>query len=174
MSQVYSNDTSGPRMRKAQFSKIVVTKDLFKKFLNEFPEHKGMTWNTFYKSWLEIAEKIRYEAVNNPLGVKMGSYTGELKVQYIPYKMDIPNIPASREAGEIVNNFNFESKGKPARVKWERRAAARFNKILQFYAFDETRELTIAAGKHISENPNSIRVSRVTVGGQVNIWTQKR
>jgi hypothetical protein len=161
-------------MRKAEFSKIVVTKELFKKFLEEFPEHKDMTWDIFYKSWLEIAEKIRYEAVNNPLGVKLGSYTGELKVQYIPYKMDIIDHAASEEHGEEVHHFNFDSKGKPARVKWERRWAARFNKVLQFYAFDETRELTEAAGEYIVKNPNSIRVARVTVGGKPNIWTKKR
>ena len=169
---LYSIDRKAPRMRKGEFSKMVITKELFSKFLKEFPEYKGMKWPQFYGTWLEIAEKIRYEAVNNPLGVKLGGYTGELKVQYIPYKMNIPLEKESNEAGERVFAQNFESKGKPACVKWERRWAVKFNKILQFYAFDETRELTKAAGEYIAKNPTAIRVSRITIGGP-SVWRAK-
>ncbi len=172
MKPVYSNDRKAPRMRKAEFSKMVVTRELHKKFVKEFPEYKNMKWEEFYKSWLDIAEKIRYEAVNNPLGVKLGSYTGELKVQYIPYKMDVVDIGNSQKQGEEVRPHNFDSKGKPARVKWERRWAVKFNKILQFYAFDETRELTKAAHEYIVKNPTKIRVSQITIGGH-SIWRPK-
>lgn len=172
MKPTYSNDRKAPRMRKGEFSKMVVTKELFSKFIKEFPEHKGMKWEDFYNNWLDIAEKIRYEAVNNPLGVKLGAYTGELKVQYIPYKMEILSKEETAKAGEPVYVQNFESKGKPARVKWERRWAVKFNKILQFYAFDETRELTKAAHEYIIKNPTGIRVARITIGGQ-SVWRSK-
>lgn len=169
---VYSHDRKAPRMRKGEFSKMVVTRDLYKKFIKEFPEYKDMKWEDFYTNWLEIAEKIRYEAVNNPLGVKLGSYTGELKVQYIPYKMEVISNNESRKLGEVVRPFNHDSKGKPARVKWERRWAVKFNKILQFYAFDETRELTKAAHEYIVNNPTKIRVSHITIGGH-SVWRPK-
>ncbi len=173
MKPVYSNNRKAPRMRKAEFSKMVVTKELYKKFIKEFSEYKDMQWNEFYSKWLEIAEKIRYEAVNNPLGVKLGSYIGEIKVQYIPYQMEILSREESRRQGEVVNVHNFDSKGKPARVKWERRWAAKFNKILQFYAFNETRELTKAAHEYIVNNPTAIRVARITIGGTPSVWRPK-
>lgn len=169
---IYSNDRKAPRMRKGEFSKMVITRELFSKFQKEFPEHKDMTWKEFYDSWLEIAEKVRFEAVNNPLGVKLGSYTGELKVQLIPYKMDVIDRGNSDKMGEEIHPHNFESKGKPACVKWERRQAVKFNKILQFYAFDETRELTTKAGKYIMNNPTKIRVAPITIGGH-SIWRPK-
>lgn len=159
-------------MRKGEFSRMVVTRDLFKKFQREFPEYKDMKWEEFYDNWLDIAAKIRHAAVNNPLGVKLGAYTGELKIQWIPYKMDIESRIESEKAGEKITAHNFESKGKPARVKWERRWAVKFNKILQFYAFDETRELTKAAHEYIVNNPTLIRVARVTIGGN-SVWRQK-
>lgn len=172
MDPVYNNDRKAPRMRKGEFSKMVVTKELFSKFQKEFPEYSNMKWDEFYNTWLDIAEKIRYEAVNNPLGVKLGGYTGELKIQYIPYKMATINKGESQKMGEKIAPQNFDSKGKPARVKWERRWAVKFNKILQFYAFDETRELTKAAGEYIVNNPTSIRVARVTLGGH-SVWRPK-
>lgn len=160
-------------MRKGEFSKMVVTKDLHQKFIKEFPEYHDMTWIDFFNSWLEIAEKIRKEVVDNPLGVKLGSYTGELKIQYIPYKMEIRDEVESEKQGEEIFLHNFDSKGKPARVKWERRQAVKFNKILQFYAFDETRELTTAAHKHVLNNPNSIRISKHTICGP-SPWRPKK
>lgn len=152
---------------------MVITKDLFKKFQNEFPEYKDMKWIDFYNNWLAIATKIRDAAVNNPLGVKLGSYIGELKVQWIPYKLEVESRGESNKAGEKVSPHNFDSKGKPARVKWERRWAVKFNKILQFYAFDETRELTKAAHEYIVKNPTKIRVAAITLGGN-SVWRTKR
>ena len=46
MKPVYSNDRKAPRMRKAEFSKMVVTNELFKKFKKEFPEYKNLTWKS--------------------------------------------------------------------------------------------------------------------------------
>ncbi len=173
MKPIYSNNRSAPRMRKGEFSKMVVTRELHKKFQKEFPEYKDMPWEEFFSKWLDIADKVRHHAVNNPLGVKMGSYLGEIKVQYIPYQMEIVNNKKSQEAGEQIFEHNFDSKGKPARVKWERRWAAKFNKSLQFYAFDETRELTKAANEYIVNHPAAIRVARVTTGGW-RIKTKKK
>lgn len=169
MRQIYSNNRKAPRMRKGEFSKMVITRELHKKFIKKFPEYKNMSWKVFYDSWLDIAEKVRVHAVNNPLGVKLGSYLGELKVQYIPYQMEVENQLESQKQGEVVLAHNFDSKGKPARVKWERRWATKFNKSLQFYAFDETRELTKSAHNYIVNNPTLIRVARITIGG-ASVW----
>lgn len=170
---IYSNDRKAPRMRKGEFSKLVVTPELFEKFKKEFPEYINLTWKEFYRYWLDITEVIRYEAIYNPLGCKLGSYLGELKLQYIPYKFKAVDNAVSNKEGESLNFLNIETKGKVPRIKWERRAAVRFNKILQFYAFDETRELNRLATKYIREdNADKIRVARVTISGY-SVWRQK-
>jgi hypothetical protein len=168
----YSNDRSAPRMKKGEFSKLVITKDLYKKFLKQFPEHKEMTWKEFYQNWLDIAERIRYEAIYNPLGVKLGSYIGELKLQYLPYKFEAKDHKSSAELGEKVNYLNIDSRGKVPKIKWERREAVKRNKILQFYAFDETRELNRLAFGYVEQNPHKLRTARVTLGGH-SVWRQK-
>lgn len=173
MKPTYSNDRRAPRMRKGQFSKMVITRELFNKFKKEYPEHADMEWEIFFSNWLEIAAKVRHEAIYNPLGVKLGSYLGELKLQYIPYKMKIVDYTNTVLEGEEILHRNIEEKGKVPRIKWERRWAVKFNKILQFYAFDETREMKILAGKYKKEgNADKLRVARVTIGGH-SIWRQK-
>lgn len=173
MKPTYSNDRKAPRMRKGEFSKMVVTKELHDKFIKEFPEYKDMSWKDFYQYWLEIAAKARHEAIYNPLGVKLGSYLGELKLQFIPYKFKAINKAASEIEGTPIPYLNIETKGKVPRIKWERRWAVKFNKILQFYAFDETRELNKLATQYMREdNIEKIRIARVTIGGH-SVWRQK-
>lgn len=156
-------------MKKGEFSEQIITKELWKLFRKEFPEHAKLSWKEFYSAWGDIAEVIREEAITNPLGVKLGSYTGELKLQYLPYKFEAPDPVTSKELGEEVNHVNLVSRGKVGKVKWERRWAVRFNKLLQFFAFEATRELTKAAKVYIDGNPEKLRVSRNTLGGK-HVW----
>lgn len=50
MKPTYSNDRKAPRMRKGEFSKMVVTKELYDKFIEEFPEYKNMDWKNFIRT----------------------------------------------------------------------------------------------------------------------------
>lgn len=171
---VYSNDRKAPRMRKGKFSKSVVTKDLYKRFIKNFPEYKEMTWREFYDNWCDIAQSVRYHAIYNPLGVKLGSYLGEIKLQYLPHKFEVINHHISEIEGEKITDTQLEHKGKAATIKWERRWAVKFNKILQFYAFDETRDINALARKYLLDSNNipKMRTSRNTLGG-VSVWRQK-
>ena len=173
MKPTYSNDRKAPRMRKGEFSKMVVTKELFEKFKKEFPEYNKLLWRQFYQTWLDIAKKVRHEAIYNPLGIKLGSYLGELKLQYIPYKFIAIDNGVSDKEGFKVPFLNIDRKGKVPRIKWERRWAVKFNKILQFYAFDPTRDLNKIASRYINEdNGDKIRTARVTIGGH-SVWRPK-
>lgn len=168
MKPTYTNDKKAPRMKKGEFSKMVITRELYNRFKKEFPQYKDMAWVEFYNNWLEIAAKVRSEGVTNPLGVKLGFFCGELKVQYVPYKFKTRdrNDPAGHP------HLNLKTRGKVGKVKWERREAVKRNKILQFYAFDETREMTCLAHQYIEEHGDKLRVSRITIGGH-SVWRQK-
>lgn len=169
---VYSNDRKAPRMKKGEFSKMIVTKELWRRFRREFPEYKDMTWREFYDNWCDIAERIRYHSIYNPLGVKLGSYTGELKFQYLPYDFKAVDYYTSDQEGEEHIHLNIQEKGKVPRIKWERRWAVKFNKVLQFYAFDETRDVKLLAHTYMNEKDHELRVARNTLGGK-SIWRQK-
>lgn len=169
MKPTYSNDRSAPRMRKAKYATNLVSKEIFKKFKESFPEYKNMKWEDFYNNWLDIAETIREETIKNPLGVKLGSYTGELKLQYLPYKVKAVDQAVSNELGEKIDHLNITTKGKVAIIKWERRWAVKFNRMLQFFAFEPTRKLNLDAKKYIDSHPEKLRVSRAVTGGY-NVW----
>lgn len=172
MKVVYSYDKNAPRMRKGKFSTRVITKDLWKKFKKEFPDYENLSWNEFYQIWQEIAERVRYYSIYNPLGVKLGSYLGELKFQYLPHKFKAKDYNTSLNEGVEIIHTNITEKGKVPTIKWERRWAVGFNKILQFYSFSETREMNNLAKERIKQNSDDIRISRNTLGGH-SVWRQK-
>jgi hypothetical protein len=119
---------------------------------------------------LEIAETIRSEGVMNPLGVKLSAYLGEIKTQFLPYRYETTDINASNEEGERIKHLNILTRGKVAKIKWERRFAVRFNQMLQFYGFEPHRDMNKLAKTYIPENIDKIRVSRTTLGGK-RTWT---
>lgn len=159
-------NSNAPRMGKKEFSSHVITKEIYKKFLEQHPEYKKMKWNDFKEYWGDITQTIRSESVINPLGVKLGYYLGEIKVQFLPYKFKPMNIDGSNQLGEKITFLNISTKGKVAKIKWERRWAVRFNKMLQFYGFEPDRKINDIAKVYVPENSEKIRTSRVTLGGK--------
>jgi hypothetical protein len=65
---------------------------------------------------------------------------------------------------ESQRTLNLHNRGKTGIVKWERRFAVRYNKWLQYFAFDACDLLKKEANKTVLENPDSIRISRITTG----------
>lgn len=169
--QIHFNDLKGPRMKKAKFSRQIVTKELWKEFVAHSTDYKHITWPEFYSAWMDIAQTIRNETITNPLGVKLPSYTGELKLQYLPHKFEATDMSTSAKLGKKVKFVGLVTNGRTAKLKWERRWAVKFNKILQFFAFEPTRELGRMAGKHIDKHPEKLRVARNTLGGW-SVWRQ--
>ncbi len=168
---MYSNDLKAPRMKKSKYTEHVVTEDLYRAFKKKFPEYKRMKWREFSDKWNDIAETIRQEAITNPLGVKLGSYTGELKLQFHKPDQKMLNIPLSMKLGKAINYVNLLTRGKTASIRWERRWAVKFNKILQFFAFSPCRELHKMAKKQVDTNPDRLRMIRPTTGG-FHVWTE--
>ncbi len=165
---VYPNDLNAPRMGKGEFSKQVVTIKLWRAFKKANPEYKQMTWREFGACWDEIAETIREEAIKNPLGVKLGAYTGEIKFQFLPHKLEAHDAKLSLELGEKVPYLNINQKGKQPKIKWERKWAVKFNKMLQFFGFEPHKKM----GQLTKEvNMDSVRTSKNTLGGY-SIWRQ--
>ena len=155
---IYKNDRKAPRLGKGEFSTKIITKELWKEFIKNFPEYKEKTWKEFKDDWEDLAQTIRYETAHNPLGVKLGSYTGELKYQYLPNTFQAKDNKTSEEIGEPVVYLNILTKGKVGKIIWERKKAARFNKMLNFFGFSAHREID----QHVKNvNPDSVRTARI-------------
>lgn len=172
MKPFLTNDRKAPRMKKGKYSTRVITKELWKEFINSNKDYADMKWQEFTKLWENIAETARMESVQNPLGVKLGSYTGEIKFQYLPTtKLQQPDPKATEELGYVVKELNILSKGKIGKTIWERRWAVKFNKMLQFFAYEPDRRIEELAKKYLEEHPDSIRIARNTLGGH-SVWRQ--
>lgn len=157
---IYFNDRTAPRMRKAKYSEQVITNELWRELKKKYPEFKGKTNKELNTLWGDIATIYRKEAISNPLGAKLGSYTGEIKLQFLTSRFKAENKSVSEQLGQRVNYANLLTRGKVAKLKWERRWAVRFNKMLQFFAFGATRELEKMAKEYIDANPEKLRVTK--------------
>lgn len=154
-------NNKAPRLSKKDFSTQIFTKELFENFKKEFPEYKDMKWDFFKSRWLEIAETIRNEWVMNPLGVKLNYYLGEGKTQFLPSNFKGVDRNSTIQNGEFTNHLNILTRGKVAKIKWERRWAIRFNRMLEFFAFEPDRKMKQIAKIYIPDNMDKIRVSRM-------------
>ena len=159
-------DKKAPRFGKGDFSKVIINKEnLYKKFIKNFPQFKDKSWEEILEAWLLVTDEIKNQVTTNPLGVKLKFYIGDLKLQYVPYKMK----SLTYGEGEFIRQLNLHSRDKVAVLKWERRSVVRYNKWLQYFAFDPARDLQRAASNAIYENPEKFRTSRVTLGGRRNV-----
>lgn len=169
---IYQRNPKAPRMRKGAFIYNVINKELWIAFRHQYPEYISYTDRQLNKLWADITTTIQDEVRLNPNGVKLGGYNGELKFQYLPFKWDeVPDKYNTQEEGQPLNHVNLLTKGKVAKVKWERRWAVKFNKILQFYGFSPATKLEKGLSKYILENPEKIRTSRSTLKGY-SVWRQ--
>jgi hypothetical protein len=157
---------NAPRMRKAQFSTIVFTKELYQRFKEKHPEHKEITWKEFKDRWAEITETIRTETVYNPSGVKLAFYLGELKYQYLPHKYKPLDRNSTVLNDEPTNFINLTTRGKTGILKWERRWAVNYFRMLRLFSFEADKRMNQMAKTHTLKNPESIRISRVTIGSK--------
>jgi|LakMenE01Jun11ns_1017448.scaffolds.fasta_scaffold9946141_2 hypothetical protein len=155
----------GPRFVKTEYMYQIFSDDLYNTFIKDYPEYKNISKDEFKRIWINIlAPEIRKESIKNPLGLKLPFYNGELKLQWLPYRMKAPERKHKKETGEDIPIIYLNTQNKIGKVKWERRNAVRYNRWLQFYAFEPHREMEKMAKKRIDES-NDIRVSRVTLGG---------
>lgn len=151
-----------PRFGKSGFIYHIFTrKNFYKEFKEAYPEYSDKSWNEIRDTWDDISKEFRHQIAKNPLGIKLKYYIGELKFQYLPYKMKTM-LKVSEE--ESQRTINLHNRGKTGILKWERRFAVRYNKWLQYFAFDACDLLKKEANNTVLEDPDSIRTSRITTG----------
>ena len=159
------NERKGPRFSKKDFTYKISIDELYEQFHIRYPEYK-ITKKEFEHLWLDIlVPEINNQIVNNPLGFKCPFYVGELKLQWLPYRPKAYDFAHKDKTAEKVPLINLTNGGKVHKLKWERRNAVRYNRWLQFYGFTHSREIDRMAKKKLAENPDDMRVSRVTLGG---------
>ncbi len=159
--EVYKFDPKAQRNGKAEFSTLVLTKQLYKESIKNRKEYSHLTFEQFCDVWEKIVMEIKDEVVDNALGVNLAFYLGELKIQYVPYKMRTKDIAISTELGENTPQIRLKSKGKSGKIIWERKSARRYNRSLELYHFEPHNEFKGMAAKALDRNPDKYRVARI-------------
>lgn len=159
-------DKKAPRFGKGKYSKTLINKSrMYKTFIKKYPQFKDKSWEDILETWVLITNEIKKQVTQNPLGVKLKFYIGEIKLQYVPYKIKSFKFDTDNN---LKRELNLHSRDKVAVIKWERREAVKYNKWLQYFAYDPARDLQTMASKAIFDNPEKYRTSRVTLGGRKN------
>lgn len=159
--EIRENDRTAPRLGKSEFSTIIISRDLYERWLEKNPNFKKTTYDEFKKIWQDIANEIRSKTCTNALGVCFPSHTGETKIQFLPSKLKAVNISASYELGEKVNELNLNTKGKIAKITWERKKAAMFNKMINLFGFEQDRAFGREVNEALYKNPEIFRTMKI-------------
>lgn len=158
---IYKKDLSLPRFTKTEFSEILVNKEFYKTEIEDRQLNVD-SYEEFFNIWCLIADKVKEQVATNPLGVHLPFFMGDLKVNYLPYKIPLVNDILSQEVGVAVPQLFLNSKGKRASIVWERKEARRFNRMLNLYAFEPMQATFRNRVKEVLRtNPNLYRTGKL-------------
>lgn len=158
---IYENDRKAPRHGKSEFSTVVVNQVSYNEWIKANPEYKHITLAQWRAIWDTIAYEVRNQACNNPLGIYLPFYTGELKIQYLPGSVKRVDNEASDIMGQKINHINITTKGKVAVVVWQRKRAANFNKMLNLFGFEQDRQIASIAKEAILSHSELYRTMNI-------------
>lgn len=163
---VYKNILTLPRMKKMEFSSILINREFYANEIS--PKDLGISYEEFLSIWEKITDKIKQQVSSNPLGVNLPFFLGELKVNYLPYKIPLVDDVSSQEIGIEVPRLYLNSKGKRASIVWERKKARRFNNILNIYAFEPMQATFRDAVRNaLKLTPELFRVGKLKLANKI-------
>lgn len=154
-----NNDLNAPRFSKKNFKYDLISKELYLKWVKEYPE-KYVTFQEFLRIWKFITNEITNTMATNPMGIKLPYYCGDFVVQYLPKEAKITNVESLKEE-ERSNYLNIVSKGKTAKISWIRRVASKFNPSMIYFGFDPNKRVSQLVQNQIYTNPSIYRNTRM-------------
>lgn len=155
------NDKSAIRFRKTKYTKEIISLDVYKEWIAENPEYVEVTYQDFKLYWRSIAEKVRWHIINNPMGVHLPFYCGDIRVQYIPKSVKVPNIPLGTQLGQVIYDTSLLTKGKGGKISWVRKYASRYNPLILLYCYEPIRDIRRGVKAKIEEAAEIYRNSTV-------------
>lgn len=127
-------------MGKAKYTTHLITRELYNKWIEKTGRKES--FERFVKIWEMIAETLQDEVISNTDGVRLGFYTGDIRLNYTKKYDPIINEKASDEVGKDVKHTNWNTNGKLGKVIWSIDYARKRNKRIKLYAFEPDRVLS--------------------------------
>jgi hypothetical protein len=150
------------RFRVEKYTKKVISKDLYKKWLSENPENSKYSYKDFCNFWKLLANKYTDIVSENPQGVKLSPNMGEISLKYVTSNVINKNYASSNIANTPVQHLNFGTNGKNGKIVWSVAYVRKINPELPLVGFSACREFTIKAGKAFKNTPEIFKISRAS------------
>lgn len=148
---------SGPRCGKKEFTHNIINQQVYDRWIDLNPD-ANISYKRFLEIWKIIADKIKREIVENPMGVRLSHMCGEMRIQYLPKSVKAQNY-FLEEKEERPNYLNINSKGKVAKIMWIRKNAVKFNPFIMYFGYEQHKNLNQQAYDFIMKSPELYRSS---------------
>lgn len=146
----------GPRFRKG--CKNILTKQLYKEFLKEYPQHATMTFDQFKKSIEKNSEKMWKTVIADRDGIELpigGSvFIGNTKIS-VKNNYD---IQASIKANAPIKHRNYETDGHVAKIYYSPRLSKLFGRDRSLWSFTGYRTFKRTLAKEYPKNWKNYRM----------------
>ena len=156
------------RFRSEKYTNKIISEDLYKKWILEYPEYSKYSYKEFCNFWKLLAGKYTDTTCSNSHGVKLSLNLGETSLKYVSSQNINKNYKSSNITNEPVGHLNFGSSGKNGKIVWSIAHVRKINTELPLIAFQACRAFTKKAGIAFSENPELFRVSKASKANIIN------
>lgn len=156
------------RFRSEKYTKKIISEDLYKKWIIEYPEYSKYSYKEFCNFWKLLSEKYTDRVCDNSHGVKLSLNLGEVVLKYVSSQDTNKNYRSSNITNEPVGHLNFGSSGKNGKIVWSIAHVRKINTELPLVAFQACRNFTVKAGKAFAENPELFRISKASKANVIN------
>lgn len=151
------------RFRVEKYTKKIISKDLYKKWVAEDPKNSKYSYKDFCNFWKLLSEKYTDIACTNPHGVKLNSNMGEVALKYVTSNVINKNYNSSNIAKVPVQHLNFITNGKNGKIVWSVSNVRKINQELSLLGFSACRNFTKKAAVAFKETPELFKISRVSL-----------
>lgn len=157
---VKPNDLKAPRFSKAEFIHEVVNRKLYETWKKD--TGNTHSFKEFQSIWRAIAGVVREQVVNNPHGVRLPFFNGDILANYYQHLNRHTNRPASQQVGYLIPELDWHSNQKQGKVVWSIRHARKQHRWLILFAFEPCRKLKRAVATGFKTHPEIYKYSRAT------------
>lgn len=152
------------RYRPTKYTKKVISEELYKKWIEVYPEYSKYSYRQFCNFWNMLADQYKEVITTTTHGIRLPFYMGDISLKYVTSSEVNRNWKNSNEAKDMVGHLNFITSGKNGKIVWSVDYARKFNSELPLIGFKSCRNLTNRAAVSFKENPELFRIARISKG----------
>lgn len=147
------------RFNYRKYSKYVVNKNLYNKWIKCYPEYSHYTYSMFLELVKQLIYKYRTTVIENTDGVRLPFYLGDMSVKYTNIKA--LDINKSIEYEKPIVYKNITTFRKNAKLVYKIDRCVNYNVYLRYIGFKPTRSFAKDVSDKILKKPTMYKNIRL-------------